>query len=180
MRMCALFLGFLPGLSGCSAEGGRDAVTVRVLDWAATQELVASKKVKVVVVDVWATTCAPCLRELPGLVKLHQRWGKEKLACVSVSCDYLGMDGESPESHREAVLRILQSRGALFDNVLLSNPSDDFFQMADLASIPAVYVYDREGKLVKRFDNETGEFGDSGFTYEKHISPLVEKLLARK
>jgi hypothetical protein len=52
--------------------------------------------------------------------------------------------------------------------------------MANLASIPAVYVYDRLGKLAKRFDNETGEFGEAGFTYEKHISPLVEQLLARK
>ncbi len=31
--------------------------------------------------------------------------------------------------------------------------------------------------MVKRFDNDSGEYGDEGFTYKDHIVPLVEKLI---
>ena len=46
----------------------------------------------------------------------------------------------------------------------------------DLASIPCVLVYDRDGKLHTRFD-DTGDFGDDGFTYEKNVLPLVKQLI---
>ena len=65
-----------------------------------------------------------------------------------------------------------------FDNILLSVASDEFFREVGLASIPAVYVYGPDGKLATRFDNGTGLYGDAGFSYKEHISPLVERLLA--
>ena len=46
----------------------------------------------------------------------------------------------------------------------------------DLASIPAVLVYNREGLLVNRFDNDTNAYGEEGFTYVDHIVPLVDRL----
>jgi hypothetical protein len=52
------------------------------------------------------------------------------------------------------------------------------FQIIDAASIPIVRVYDREGKLRKQFVNDYEEFGKEGFTYQKHITPLVEQLLS--
>lgn len=43
---------------------------------------------KVVYIDVWATWCGPCLRELPYLEKMHERFGdREDVALVSVSID---------------------------------------------------------------------------------------------
>ena len=54
---------------------------------------------------------------------------------------------------------------------------DELFEKIKLASIPAVYVFGPDGKLVTRFDNDEGKFGEE-FTYKKHIIPLVEKLIA--
>ena len=76
------------------------------------------------------------------------------------------------------MLAILRKKGASFDNVLLSVPVDDFFEKIDLVSIPAVLVFGRDGRLKKRFDNETNEYGEGGFTYREHIIPLVEQALA--
>ena len=50
-------------------------------------ETVAAHKGKVVVVDVWSTTCIPCMKEFPHLVALHKQHGADKLACLSVSTD---------------------------------------------------------------------------------------------
>jgi thiol-disulfide isomerase/thioredoxin len=44
-------------------------------------------KGKVVVLDFWATWCAPCLRALPELKELTQRNASQPLAVVSVSVD---------------------------------------------------------------------------------------------
>jgi hypothetical protein len=49
----------------------------------------------------------------------------------------------------------------------------------ELASIPAVYVFGRDGKLAKRFDNEQAEKEEDAFTYADVIK-LVDKLLAAK
>jgi hypothetical protein len=48
----------------------------------------------------------------------------------------------------------------------------------ELASMPAVYVYGRDGKLVKRFDNESITKESEEFTY-KDVTKLVEELLAK-
>ena len=61
---------------------------------------------------------------------------------------------------------------------MLSNVDADLVSDDLELSIPAVYVYGRDGKLVKRFDNDEELYGDDGFTYEKHVTPLVEQLLA--
>ena len=47
-----------------------------------------------------------------------------------------------------------------------------------LVSIPAVYVYDREGKLAKRFDSSLLTDGEEeAFTYKDDINPFVDELL---
>lgn len=166
-------------LSSCEQEAP-ETVEVSILDWKATRELIASKRGQVVVVDIWSTTCPPCIRELPHLVELHEKHADSGVTCMTVSCDYLGLEDETPEALRDKVLGVLRKIGATFDNVLLSDPADDFFTEIDLASIPAVYVYNTDGELVTRFDNDTGRFGDDGFTYEEDIVPLVEKLIAGK
>lgn len=173
------FLLSLPCFSSGCGRSATESVDLRILDWKETQALVASRKGKVVVVDVWSTSCAPCIRELPRLVELHKKHGGSRLSCITVSCDYLGLEDEPPEVLRDPVLAVLRKVGATFDNVLLSVPADEFFQEIDLASIPAVYVYGADGTLVRRFDNDSGRYGDAGFRYAKDIVPLLEKLLAR-
>ena len=49
----------------------------------------------------------------------------------------------------------------------------------ELASIPAVFVYGRDGKLVRRFDNEEAKTDDDNFTYAD-VTKLVEELLKAK
>jgi len=165
--------------AGCD-DPAKENVDVRILDWKETQALVTSHSGKVVVLDVWSTTCVPCVQELPGLVKLHRQHGAAQVACITVSCDYVGLKDEPPGALREDVLRVLRRVGATFDNILLNVAADEFFKDIALASIPAVYVYGPDGKLATRFDNDTDRYGDDGFDYKSHIAPLVEKLLTGK
>jgi hypothetical protein len=45
-----------------------------------------------------------------------------------------------------------------------------------LGGPPAVFVYDQQGKLVKRFDNSQVSRVPE-FTYQADVIPLVERLL---
>ena len=152
-------------------------ITLQLLSWEAAQKIVGQYPGKIVVVDLWSTSCVPCLRELPHLVALQQQHG-DKVVGVTVSCDYVGIKKKPPESYREKVTEALAGlKAERLTNILCTDPADDFFAAAQLDSIPAVFVYDQTGKLAQRFDNRTSG-GDEGVSYEKQVIPAVEKLLA--
>jgi thiol-disulfide isomerase/thioredoxin len=154
-------------------------VTVTIKSWDETQQLVAQQRGKVVVLDLWSTWCVPCVREFPNLVKLH-RAHPDEVVCMSFNLDYSGVPDEPAESFQESVQAFLSKHGATFTNVISSDPADEVFNRLDLGSIPAVMVYDRDGQLAKRFDNDDAAYGDEGFTYDDHIIPFVGQLLTKK
>lgn len=151
-------------------------VDVQQASWAEIEKAIAAQQGKVVVVDLWSTTCAPCKREFPGLVKLSNEH-KEDVACISVSLDYYGDPTEPPETYLPAVKEFLVEQKADLQNFLSTDVSDDVLAAVGAVSVPAVLVYNADGKLAKTFEDD-GSYGDEGFTYEEHITPAVEELLA--
>lgn len=156
-------------------KSANDEVSVQILSWQQTQELIAGRQGKVVVVDLWSTSCPPCMREFPHLVELQRRF-RDQIACISVNCDYLGIAGKPPEYYRPQVLSFLAAQNATIQNVMCSVAADELFDELELPSIPAVYIYARNGALVKRFDNRDDHDGN-GFSYADDIAPLVQKLI---
>jgi thiol-disulfide isomerase/thioredoxin len=153
------------------------SVELQILDFDAYQELVASKRGKPTIVDCWSTACAPCLKEFPGLVRLHQKYG-DRVACISLSFDYDG-GASSPEDVQGKVLGFLKSKNASFDNVLSSTPSDELSKKIGIAgSIPVVLVFDAEGNLAKKFNNDEAETDDDYFTYDD-VEAMVDGLLGK-
>lgn len=146
-------------------------VELKLLDYDGIQSLIASHKGKVVVMDVWSTSCEPCIKEFPGLVALDRKHA-DALACISVSSDFYGIG--KPEDLRDKVLQFLTKQQATFDNVLSTTPDTDLYAKLQFGSIPAVFVYGRDGVLLKQFGGGQGEF-----TYAKDVTPFVEQLLAQ-
>jgi thiol-disulfide isomerase/thioredoxin len=144
----------------------RDDVKLDTLNYDEIQERIASKKGKVVVLDAWSTSCPPCMKDFHNLVELHKQYGPEELACISLSFDYEGLG--KPEEVREPVLTFLKSQGATFDNLMSNEESDVLYRKFKLNAVPAVFVYDRLGKLRERFESEGA--------YEK-VRELVAKLV---
>jgi hypothetical protein len=109
-------------------------------------------------------------------VELQKKYG-DKVACISLSFDYYG-DG-APEEKRGPVLDFLRKQQATFDNVLSSTSDTELYTKlgADGLSIPIVFVYGRDGKLAKRFDNSQSKVEADNFTYKKDIEPKVAELL---
>jgi thiol-disulfide isomerase/thioredoxin len=151
-----------------------DHVRLSIVDYQGIMERIASHRGKVVVMDAWATSCPPCMKEFHNLVELHKQYGPEKLAAISLSFDYEGIG--TPEEQTEPVLKFLQTQGATFDNLMSNEESDVLYRKFDLAAVPAVFVYDQQGKLVKRFDNQQAKTKEETFTYE-HVKALVAGLI---
>jgi hypothetical protein len=88
--------------------------------------------------------------------------------------DFDGRKTRPPESYEPKVTEFLSKVEADFDNFIVQTPSDEVFEAIGIGSIPAVLVFDADGKLAKLF-SDVGE--TAGFTYDADIVPLVEKLL---
>jgi thiol-disulfide isomerase/thioredoxin len=160
-------------------DSAKSKISVKIVTWDETLKLVAEHKGKVVVLDAWSTSCQPCMQEFPNLVKMHQKYGGKEVVCMSLSCDYAGIKSKPPEFYRERVEKFLTKQGAEFQNLMSSIPSEDLFEKMGLSSIPAVYVFGRDGKLVKRFDNEQAKAEEDNFPCED-VAKLVKELAAKK
>ena len=154
------------------------AVQVRVASWEEVEQAIAAHQGKVVVLDVWSTWCQPCVREFPGLVKLHQAHG-DKVVCMSLNSNYAGLADEPPEAAMDQVKAFLEQQSATFENFISSTQDMELYQKLDSPSVPIIRVYDKSGKLHKQFDDSSGEYGQEGFNYEQHVTPVVEELLAQ-
>lgn len=155
-------------------------VTLRDGTWQDVQTLVQSHKGKVVIVDIWSTSCLPCMEEFPGLVKLHREFG-DKVVCVSFNVDYVGIRSKPASTYRPRVEEFLRGQKAAFVNYLSTVESDRIFETLELSSIPAVLVYGADGTLAKQFDGSLLQDGDEeAFTYKRDIHPFVADLLKQK
>ncbi len=158
------------------AESEAGEVTVQIRSWEEVQQMVADRKGKVVVIDIWSTWCVPCMREFPHLVQLQQSF-PDSVTCISVAANYAGLKDEPPESFRDEVLEFLKKQKAALTNVICSTPDETLYETLQAASVPIVLVYGTDGSLQKMFTNDDQQYGDEGFTYQQHIVPLVEQLV---
>jgi thiol-disulfide isomerase/thioredoxin len=66
---------------------------VPFLNGEGAQTNLASFKGKVVLLNLWATWCAPCREEMPGLDKLQTELGSDKFQVVALAIDKAGVAG---------------------------------------------------------------------------------------
>lgn len=156
----------------------RKTIDLREMNWKELQKRIAQQKGKVVVVDIWTTTCPSCLEKFPQFVALQKKYGP-RVQCISVNCDYDGVPGKPPQYYRKHVLQFLRKQKATCENVLLTIPFLGFLNQIKLESTPALLVYDRNGKLVRRFDNDNAVKEEEEFTM-KQVESLIVQLLRRK
>ena len=150
---------------------------VRLVDHAGLEAEIARHAGKVVVVDCWSTSCPPCVKEFPRLVALGKAHA-DTVVCISFSLDYEGID--TPEELLPTVEKFLDKVGAEgIVNLLSTEEADAVYRKLDLVSVPAVYVYGPDGKLVQRFDeDDAAKRLKRPFTYDD-VEAVVARLLGK-
>ena len=115
------------------------------------QALLKSKGGRVVLVDFWATWCAPCRKEMPALAALESKLRSSGFTLITVSTD-------EPEQEGDAAQFLKESGITAVAYVKRARDDDRFIQSVDAAwsgALPALFLYDRTGKKVKSFIGET-------------------------
>ena len=105
-----------------------------------------------VVLNVWATWCEPCRKEMPGLLRFYRAHAKDGLRLVLVSAD--------DEADRNAANRFLESQGVDFPTWMKSDNDMVFINAIDEAwggNLPATFLFDGKGVLHDRIYAETDE-----------------------
>jgi thiol-disulfide isomerase/thioredoxin len=121
----------------------------------------AALRGKVVLLDFWATWCAPCVAEIPNVKKAYDAWHGKGLEVIGVSLD--------KRDAKDKLLAFVKKNELpwpqYFHDAEGQNPLSAKFAVT---SIPAMFLFDKEGKLITT--NARGE----------RLEVELEKLLGEK
>ena len=146
---CVLALPALLLAAGRPAAPAQDkaagaGVDVRVVKYDGLCDAVRQLQGKVVLVDFWASTCVPCREKFPHVLELQRRYAGEGFVALPVA---IPLDEDTPlQAERGKVLKILQQMNAGTTNLLLDEPVDVWQKRLRFDGVPALYVFNREGK----------------------------------
>jgi thiol-disulfide isomerase/thioredoxin len=114
-----------------------------------TREL-ASLRGRVVMLNVWATWCAPCLKEVPDLVAIERELAGQGLVLLGLSIDE-AVDLPRVESFRQKYF-------AAFRTVVRDAPDmDSAVSVVDPAwneVVPTTYLIGRDGRMLARLQGK--------------------------
>lgn len=118
---------------------------------------------KLLVLNLWATWCAPCVKEMPTLLKLQQRYEGRGLQVVALTVDKGGFYQVGP---------FLQANG-LAGLTVLSDKTSATMKGFAVKGLPTTILIDPQGMEVGRVTGEADWDGPL-------VTALVEKLLPKK
>ena len=141
-RVLAAFLALgLAATAGCDrgahpAQSGKLAPDFTVSDGSNSVHL-ANYRGKVVLLNFWASWCAPCVAELPSLLQLHH--DNPNLIILAVSID------EDPDAYSNFI------RNRHIDLITVRDPSQSAASLFHTDMWPETYVIDRNGVIRRKF-----------------------------
>lgn len=117
---------------------------------------------RVLVVNFWATNCAPCLVEMPTLGTLARRFDGQEVAVVAIS-----LDNASDTDKAKRMLLDL-SQGALHFYI---DPTRGVALDSRAGGMPTTVIFDRDGVELARLTGEADWSSQEAFS-------LIEAILA--
>ena len=119
----------------------------RVVDADGLKRLVAQYRGKLILLDFWATWCVPCVKALPELARLQERFGPRGLQVIAVSFD-------EPENWDDRALPRLKQAGwngpaVVARDVAARNAIVDWLGDNWRSELPARYLIGRDGTILR-------------------------------
>ncbi len=114
---------------------------------------------KVVILNFWATWCPPCIREIPGFIKLQKQYGKQGLQFIGIAID-----------NPKAVQEFVKKMGMNYQILLGDQEAIDLaISLGNkMAGLPFTVIINRKGQIISQ---QIGEISEP--EVEKIILPLL-------
>lgn len=121
---------------------------------------------KLTMVNVWATYCNPCLREMPGLGELAKEYDSEEFQLIGIISDVQeGADQKTMNLAKD----LIGQTGADYPHLLL-NESLYFALLTDVAAVPTTFFIDENGLVL---DTVIGSMEKAA--WKERIDALLEE-----
>jgi thiol-disulfide isomerase/thioredoxin len=123
-------------ISGCGGQTGHAAPDWQLTDTGGKNHALSDYKGRVVLLDFWATWCAPCVQASPHIQALHKQFANRPVSVVGIHYN----DRGDPAGY-------VKKKGITFP-VMVSG-----FEVArnyGVSSIPTILLIDPDGKIVYR------------------------------
>ncbi len=151
----------------------RDAKTVDFdfTDFTGKSRKFSEFRGKIILLDFWATWCAPCLADIPKLKAIYEKHKSEGFEIVGMNVETIGDEADAPDAKtaRENAARakqIVTTRGVNWTIATSETAVPVATKIFGVESLPTKILIDKDGKVIA----EIGEKDD--------LSGIVEKLLA--
>jgi thiol-disulfide isomerase/thioredoxin len=95
-------------------------------------------KGKPVLVNFWATWCAPCKVEMPWFEEFHKKYAGDGLQVVGIT--------EDADAGKDEISKAVQKTGATYPILLTDNKVDKAY--GDVEVLPMSFYIGRDGKIV--------------------------------
>jgi peroxiredoxin len=124
--------------------GHREAPEVRFSTLSGELVNLSDLRGKVVLVNFWATSCAPCVREIPALVQTHRKYAAQGYETIAVAMEY-----DPP-----AYVKTFSERNQVPFKVALDTRGEIAKRFNDVRVVPTTFLIDRQGRIVKSWLGE--------------------------
>jgi len=115
-----------------------------------------------ILVNIWATWCAPCRKEMPEIEELYQEYKDQGFEVVAVSIDNRGA--------ADQIIEFTEEMGASF--TILHDAEQTITRNYQTIGVPESFLIDGDGVLRARW---TGRF----MPLDPDVKALVEEALAK-
>ncbi len=142
-------------LSAASAAvRAEQASPVTPISAAEFEALLEAHKGQVLMINYWATWCAPCLREIPDLMAVAETLGDEPFAFIALSLD-------DPYSGQAQIESFIDRWFPGFTSYLRTDPEMDMIASVVDASwneiMPTTYIIDRDGNIARMIQGKVSK-----------------------
>jgi peroxiredoxin len=136
-------------------------VILRMLE-GGEQKALSSYQRRVVVLDFWATWCAPCRFTMPKLEEFYRRYKEAGVEVIGVAVDVESYD---------AVRQFVKEAGITYP--IAMDTSGEAKQYYQIRNLPTLFVIDKDGIIQLRLE------GYDPQNTEKQLEEAVRKALER-
>jgi peroxiredoxin len=123
-----------------------EPVALAPIDLAGVAKLAKNDSKKLLVVNLWATWCGPCVSELPEFVTMNRMYRNRDFQLVTISLD-------EPAKHEQALRVLRENHVALTNYILNADNRDQFAEALDQewpGPVPYTLVIAPGGKILHR------------------------------